>query len=126
MKINDIEKNLSLIDDCELIRIKNDKISSSFILTFIMKIDEDEIVENKEDNINGRLIKVCFQNVKDLIVDGEESDNYTLLESKYNKNKIYLYYRGHNFSTNESKLKFSFEFSSYTVENLGLIDSPCV
>ena len=126
MTINDIQNNLSLIDECELIRIKNDKNSNSFILTLTMKLDEDEIVDNKEDNINGRLVKVNFKNIKNLILEGVESDNYTLLESKYNINKVYLYYRGHNFSTNESSLKISFEFSSYTVEDLGLIDSPCV
>ena len=92
--------------------------------------DHHDHEEEEEDgccaNLNGHLFSVLFHGVKDVVIKGEECDNYTLLSSEIDENRISLSYEGNNLYEADSFLSLSFSYLSFEVEDEGKIASPDV
>ena len=54
----------------------------------------------------------------------KESDNYYFVESKIEENNIYWKYKGFSYTSKVSDLIISFNYSSYTINEIKNIEGP--
>ena len=91
----------SCLKECELVRyvLSGDNLRL-FVVYDIEEEHHHDHEEEEEDgccaNLNGHLFSVLFHGVKDVVIKGEECDNYTLLSSEIDENRISLSYEGNN------------------------------
>lgn len=123
MNKEDFYNNLKVINDCSFIRYILGG-ETTICLQVISIVELSEIEHDHIDNINGRLFKIVFHNISNLKISGEEADNYSLLESKIEKDYIYLKYHGNNYIGKNSILEISFNYKQYEVIDCGLISGP--
>ena len=121
----------SCLKECELVRyvLSGDNLRL-FVVYDIEEEHHHDHEEEEEDgccaNLNGHLFSVLFHGVKDVVIKGEECDNYTLLSSEIDENRISLSYEGNNLYEADSFLSLSFSYLSFEVEDEGKIASPDV
>lgn len=120
MKKEDFYKDISKINSCSFIRYFLGG-ETTICLHLVALVDLEEIGHDHLDNINGQIFKIIFHNISNLDIKGQEADNYNLLESKYEKDYIYLKYKGNNYIGDNSNLEISFNYKQYEVIDCGLI-----
>lgn len=123
MNKEDFYNDLKVINDCSFIKYILGG-ETTICLQVISIVELEEIEHDHVDNINGKLFKIVFHNISNLKIDGEEADNYTLLESIIETNSIYLKYFGSNYIGKNSQLTISFNYKQYEVIDCGLISGP--
>ena len=112
--------DLKKINECSFIRyVLGGETTICLHLVAIVKLEE--IHTDHIDNINGQLFKLIFHNITNLKIEGKEADNYFLLESKIEKDYIYLKYKGSNYIGSNSTLVISFNYKQFEVIDCGLI-----
>lgn len=121
--------DLEIIKECEFIRYesKGDTLVLQLVADSKEEHDHEEDEEEHDDcchGLNGRLILITFIGVKNLTVSGDECDNYILKESIIENKHISLSYEGLNLSDEDSEYHLSFDYSEYSVEDRGIIESP--
>lgn len=138
MNPSDIEKDISLLRECEFIRyeIRGD----SLFLQYVMDNEEEEEKKHchHEDDeeeeghdccmegLNGHLFLVTFQGFSDFTAKGEICDSYVLRSMEVKEHYLAFDYEGHNFFEDDKDLAFSFRYDSYVIEDQGRIVSPQV
>ena len=123
MNKEDFYNDLKVINDCSFIKYILGG-ETTICLQVISIVELEEIEHDHEDNINGKLFKIVFHNISNLHIEGSEADNYTLLESKIEKDSIYLKYHGSNYIGKNTQLILSFNYKQYEVIDCGLISGP--
>ena len=112
--------DLKNINECSFIRYILGG-ETTICLQLVAKVELEEIHLDHIDNINGQLFKIVFHNISNLSIEGSEADNYLLLESKIEKDYIFLKYKGSNYIGKNTILSISFNYKQYEVIDCGLI-----
>ena len=123
--------DLNRLIECEIIKFQlNDDV---FSLLVVGDNEEDEIHDHHDDEedddccegLNGHLFKLEFKDVKNYSYTGEECDNYLTKRIIVEDNHLSISLEGVNFiEGGSSSIKFSFNYSSFTIKDMGPIAGP--
>lgn len=122
--------DLNSLIKTEIISFK--KKDDDFYIYVVGDNEEDEAQDHHNDEhgdcccdgLNGHLFLLHFLNVKNLILKGEECDNYKTKNVNYDNSHLNLILEGINFTEDNSNVELNFDFSKYVVEDKGIIEGP--
>lgn len=130
MRGNDLLLDLNKLKETEIIRyvLKGDALSLLIVFDNDEDIEKNKASEEEDDEdiLNGHLYTLVFKGVKDLSVQGEEADNYTIESITVSPSSLLLSLTGHNRIEDDTSLSLSFTFQSYALEDNGRIKGPDV
>lgn len=116
-----MKNELEQIKEMDFVRWELNDSSISFLL---IKDEHKHTHEEEEEcccHINGHLFKYNFLNISNIKIEGEECDNYKIIDLKCTSDSLSIFMHGYNYIEENSDVSISFNFQKYTIEDLGNI-----